>query len=88
MSRYASAVILEIAYGHKVESEDDGFLKLSEQIKDVMAGVGSTGVSTIDLLPVCALRYESGWNRLTDSHSFNSEIFTKLVSRREVATPL
>lgn len=52
--RFASAIILEIAYGHRVESNDDTYLQLSEQLNGIIAGIGSLGVSVVDFFPIRA----------------------------------
>lgn len=71
--RFASAIILEIAYGRKVESNDDPYLQLSERMDDIVAGLGGTGVTVIDFLPICALIL---W----------SELANKLTERRPTST--
>ncbi|KAJ3491621.1 hypothetical protein NLI96_g551 [Meripilus lineatus] len=53
--RFASAVILEIAYGHRVETDDDPYLQLTEDINQCVAGAGEPGMAAIDFIPL--LRY-------------------------------
>ena len=53
VDRFASAVIMEIAYGHRIETDDDRYLTLSEQVNQAAAGAGDAGVSLVDLLPIC-----------------------------------
>ncbi|KAJ3486701.1 hypothetical protein NLI96_g4059 [Meripilus lineatus] len=59
VKRFSSGIILEIAYGHRVESEDDSYLKLTENLNAVVAGLGTTGVSIVDILPI--LRHLPPW---------------------------
>ena len=44
---------MEIAYGHRIETDDDRYLTLSEQVNQAAAGAGDAGVSLVDLLPIC-----------------------------------
>ena len=49
--RYATAVTMEIAYGHHIESDDDPAVRSAERCLDVSVGVGDPGSSIVDLLP-------------------------------------
>lgn len=55
LRRFASAVILEITYGHKVESDDDAYLKLSDELGSISADLRGAGPVIIDFIPICAL---------------------------------
>ena len=54
LDRFASAIILEIGYGHKVESDDDPYLELADQFNDAVAGLGGIGFSVVDFFPICS----------------------------------
>lgn len=58
--RFASAVILEIAYGHRVETDDDPYLQLTEDINQCVAGAGEPGMAAIDFIPLCVYDSCSG----------------------------
>ncbi|KAJ3489881.1 hypothetical protein NLI96_g1812 [Meripilus lineatus] len=59
LKRYSTAVIIEIAYGHKIISDDDKYLELTEANGHYLAVGGDWGTTPVDLLPV--LRYLPAW---------------------------
>ncbi|KAJ3545757.1 hypothetical protein NM688_g5589 [Phlebia brevispora] len=50
--RWSAAVVVEIAYGHEVQSVEDPLVELAEQSTDILAGFGDT--SLLDLFPARA----------------------------------
>ena len=47
---FAASVAMEIAYGHQVSSEnDDPYLRIAEQMNDMIAGLGPQGSNPVDL---------------------------------------
>lgn len=59
MIRYTSAIILEIAYGHTVESDDDPYLILSNQINKILSGINCAEADILDAFPPCRSRLSS-----------------------------
>ncbi|GJE94427.1 cytochrome P450 [Phanerochaete sordida] len=57
-TRFSTAVIMEITYGHKIKSDNDPYVKCAEDTNKVLMGVGHSA-SILDLLP--ALRYTPSW---------------------------
>lgn len=49
LRRFTAAVIMEIAYGHKVVSDDDLYVQLAQEVNDSVAVMG--GAAILDLLP-------------------------------------
>lgn len=57
--------MLDIAYGHKVESDNDPYLGYIEMLGRAVAGAGVPGVSAVDLFPFCRYREPETIYRLT-----------------------
>lgn len=53
--RFASAIILEIAYGRRIERDDTTYLQLSEPVDVILAGLENMEVSVVDFLPFRAI---------------------------------
>ena len=53
LCRFASAVVMEIAYGHHVSSPDDPYLRIADKINELVAGIGAQGSNLVDLFPFC-----------------------------------
>ena len=51
--RFAVAIILKIAYGHDVVSDDDYFLKLTDDIAFASNNSGPVGNTPLDWFPIC-----------------------------------
>jgi hypothetical protein len=41
--RFATTVVMKIAYGHRVQSDDDGYIKLGERFSHAFRALGSPG---------------------------------------------
>ncbi|KAJ3473489.1 hypothetical protein NLI96_g12978 [Meripilus lineatus] len=52
LQRFSASVIMEIAYGHHVTSEDDPFLRIADKINELTAGVGPQGSNIVDFFPI------------------------------------
>ncbi len=48
---YTAAIIMQITYGHRVQSDDDRYVKLAEQVNDTILAMGRAAI--LDLLPFC-----------------------------------
>lgn len=48
---YATAIVMEIAYGHRVLSNDDEYLKVAERIFNVLHDANRP--SLLDVSPIC-----------------------------------
>lgn len=69
-SRFATAVIMEITYGHRIETDDDPYLRLAKDVDRLLNGAGSAGASVVDFFPFRKLLLSllaSPRNRLTES---------------------
>ncbi len=51
--RYIAAGIIEVTFGHEVLSDDDYFLKMANNVNDILGGAGVPGTSVLDVFPVC-----------------------------------
>ncbi|KAH9930145.1 cytochrome P450 monooxygenase [Fomitopsis serialis] len=51
--RYPAAMIMEIAYGHCVESSDDKYIHLAERASTVTLESGDAGAMLVDFFPSC-----------------------------------
>ncbi|GJE94425.1 cytochrome P450 [Phanerochaete sordida] len=55
--RFATAVVMEIAYGHKIVSDDDPYIAIAGEINDILGAIGD--VSIVDFFP--ALQHIPAW---------------------------
>jgi len=57
--RYSTAIIIEIAYGHQIISDDDPYVKIAEDICIATANSGPPGGTPVDMFPI--LRHFPAW---------------------------
>jgi hypothetical protein len=65
----AGAIIMMIAYGHKIAPQGDEFVSLAEEARDVALEMGNPGTYLVDILP---FRAYSQFIRANLSHIFNA----------------
>ncbi|KAF7342910.1 Cytochrome P450 [Mycena sanguinolenta] len=53
MSRFSSGIITQIVAGHRITSDDDPYIQISNEIYDAFAKTGLPGSSPLDLFPLC-----------------------------------
>ena len=46
--RFGAAVIMKIAYGHQIESDDDEYIKLTENVSLAHVDAGDPGTAPVD----------------------------------------
>lgn len=68
---------MEIAYGHRVENDDDQYLEITETVNEAVAGSGDAGVSIVDFFPICMLVYIVSWDV---TNGVSSKASTRLAS--------
>lgn len=49
-------MMMEIAYGHRVVSDDDTYLRLVDEAIRVILDSGNIGLSIVDVFPFCVSR--------------------------------
>ena len=49
--RFGAAVIMKIAYGHQIESDDDEYIKLAVEAMDVLNETHMTGKYWVEFMP-------------------------------------
>ncbi|THH30274.1 hypothetical protein EUX98_g3897 [Antrodiella citrinella] len=59
IARFTEALLLDIAYGHLVTTENDEFVRLGAEGNHAFAGVGAAGSMLVDFFPV--LKYYPTW---------------------------
>ncbi|KAJ8518821.1 hypothetical protein ONZ45_g4149 [Pleurotus djamor] len=59
LGRFSTAIIIEVAYGHQVQTENDKYLQLASEAGDALSAGGPPGGSAVDLLPI--LQYFPSW---------------------------
>ncbi|KAL4253383.1 cytochrome P450 family protein [Abortiporus biennis] len=59
LTQYVSANIVEATYGHKVEDQNDSFVKMSIRVNEILEGAGVPGTSLVDVFPF--LRHLPSW---------------------------
>ncbi|KDR69688.1 hypothetical protein GALMADRAFT_215050 [Galerina marginata CBS 339.88] len=59
IERYAGAIIMEIVFGHRVDSIDDEFLQIASKGGRTIAAAGAVGSHIVDLIP--PLRFIPDW---------------------------
>ena len=47
-----AAGIIEVTFGHEVLSDDDYFLKMANNVNDILGGAGVPGTSILDVFPI------------------------------------
>lgn len=43
---------MKITYGHQIESDDDEYIKMTENISDAHAEAGDPGSTPVDIFPI------------------------------------
>jgi hypothetical protein len=54
IQRYATTLVMKIAYGHQILSDDDEYIKIADIFASAIAGSGSPGTTPPDVMPICA----------------------------------
>ncbi|KAH9952213.1 cytochrome P450 [Amylocystis lapponica] len=57
--RFGSAVVMKITYGHQIESDDDEYIKMTENVSEAHALAGDPGSTPVDIFPI--LRHLPPW---------------------------
>ncbi|RDB17531.1 hypothetical protein Hypma_001246 [Hypsizygus marmoreus] len=57
--RFSTAVVIEVAFGHQVTSDNDTYVKIAEEAGVVINNAGHTGGTPMDVFPF--LRYFPSW---------------------------
>ena len=52
-SRMAAATVVKLAYGHETLMNDDSYIKLAAEAFADAVGLGLTGLTPVDIIPVC-----------------------------------
>ncbi|KAJ6570546.1 cytochrome P450 [Mycena vulgaris] len=59
ISRYAKAIVIETAFGQRVESDDDPLMKMGKAVSDSSNNAGPIGNTPVDFIPL--LKYFPSW---------------------------
>ncbi|PCH39679.1 cytochrome P450 [Wolfiporia cocos MD-104 SS10] len=59
IKRYVAALIMETAYGHRISTTDDEYVRMADEALAVSTEAGSPGATIIDIFPI--LRYVPPW---------------------------
>ncbi|KAF4604252.1 hypothetical protein EYR38_004674 [Pleurotus pulmonarius] len=59
ISRYATSVVMRIAYGHQIMSEDDEFMTIVNDVAYALNNGGPPGATIVDYFPI--LQYFPSW---------------------------
>jgi hypothetical protein len=51
--RFAITLVMKLAYGHRILSDDDEYIKLAENASIALSSSGAPGMTPPDLLPIC-----------------------------------
>ncbi|KAJ3492020.1 hypothetical protein NLI96_g264 [Meripilus lineatus] len=51
-SRFATGIITEIAYGHRIISTDDPYLHMAERVSQIILDGGNLGTTLVDIFPI------------------------------------
>jgi hypothetical protein len=52
LQRYATTLVMKLAYGHQVLSDDDEYIKMGENFSSAFGKSGSPGTTPPDFLPL------------------------------------
>lgn len=61
--RYTGAIMLELAYGHRVTSSDDAWMACADEKIANIANASSVAAGVLDIFPFCKC---SGHDSITD----------------------
>lgn len=50
--RFSYSIILEVAYGRRIETENDPYMKITEDLVRAMDGTGEPGTTMLDFFPI------------------------------------
>ncbi len=53
-ARYTTAIVMRIAYGHQIISDDDEFVRIAHDSGYTLNNSGPPGGTAVDLFPICA----------------------------------
>ncbi|KAJ7601748.1 cytochrome P450 [Mycena rosella] len=59
LSRYAKAIVLEAAFGQRVESDQDQLMKMGNEVSHSLNNAGPIGSTPVDFIPW--MKYLPGW---------------------------
>ncbi|KAF9458164.1 cytochrome P450 [Collybia nuda] len=59
LRRFATAIIIRIAFGHQITSDDDPYVKISQDAGYALSNAGSPGSTPVDFFPL--LRHFPSW---------------------------
>ena len=79
--RFSTAVIIKIAYGHDIVSDDDYFLRLTGDVGYVLHNSGPVGNTPIDWVPSRKLHLRQGTELRSDTTDPYSPAFPLMVPR-------
>ena len=54
LQRYATTLIMKLAYGHQILSDDDDYIKIAENTSRCVARSGAAGATPPDFMPIRA----------------------------------
>ncbi|RDB17677.1 O-methylsterigmatocystin oxidoreductase [Hypsizygus marmoreus] len=57
--RFSTAIIMRVAYGHQITSDDDPYIDITEHASHALGNVGAPGSTPVDYFPF--LRYLPSW---------------------------
>jgi hypothetical protein len=58
--RFATSLVMKVAYGYRILSDDDEYIKIAGNAPLAVAGSGLPGTTPPDLLPICAFSAAMG----------------------------
>ncbi|KAL4252099.1 cytochrome P450 family protein [Abortiporus biennis] len=59
LTRFSNAIITEVTYGHKINSSDDPYVAMIDELFSIVNGLGDPGMIILDLFPF--LRHIPSW---------------------------
>lgn len=57
---FATSIVLHIAYGHEILSEDDPYVQITADSSYAITHCGPPGGTPVDLFPICRLPFARG----------------------------
>lgn len=59
MHRFSTAIIIRIAFGHQIISDDDLYVKIADDVSYALSNAGSPGGTLVDFFPFRTYIYSS-----------------------------
>jgi hypothetical protein len=77
-SRFSASLIVQVAYGHEIKTDDDEYFRLAQEAIDAVNNAGPLGNTIVDFFPFCmyparlwlaASEFMGSWGVFSNAHA-------------------